>query len=157
MDDLLTLIYRHGDEGFVQQGDSQRGSFRVGLDSPVTRLLMELDRWQSGMSRRLADIARQIEENAGREDDWGRLARHIENAFPEFYSSIACCSPPLTPTERKVFLLIGMNISPGETATLLRCTRRNILKHRSSIRKKMCAGRDEHATGMLEAELPNTI
>jgi len=123
--------------------DSWREDYRGEPDISITRLLGTMNEWCGTIGKQLAIIVQQIEGTADGAGDWEILHRHVKSAYPALYDTMTRCSPPLTSTETKVFLLIGLNISSNESAILLRCTRGAILKHRSRIRKKMRICREE--------------
>ena len=114
-------------------GEAEAGK----VDETLMRLLVAIDQWRSSISRRLADLARQIEEKGRNRTDWEQLEHHVLNAFPELHTQMARCAPPLTPMETRVFLLTGIDVPPAEVARLLRCSRQTVLRHRSSIRRKL--------------------
>lgn len=146
MEELRNRIYQCAGDGITLRGESGKDCRCDGSDAAMELLLTAVDQWRNSISKRLTSLVRQLEERGGRESDWERLEHHVRDTFPELHSHMIRCAPPLTPMERKVFLLTGMNIAPADVATFLRCTRRTILRHRCSIRRKL---------HLLDGELSN--
>ena len=76
-------------------------------------------------------------------DDWDKFQMNYNKIFPGIIKSILTPFPELTESELRMFLLIKLNISIREVATVLGISQESVRKTRYRMRKKLSIGEDD--------------
>jgi DNA-binding NarL/FixJ family response regulator len=109
------------------------------LQTLKTQIAVMMATWQSEFRGNLSKVIDRIDTAGQTEDYWRIVRRQVELAQPDFVEHVAKHSKILTTTESKICLLIGLNLSSPEIASVLNISDRTVSNYRSRIRKKLSA------------------
>ena len=85
----------------------------------------------------LQQIARQIETNLTRDDDWEHFRFHFDRVHGDFINRIMKSCPGLTPQEIKLCSYLRLNLATKEIANLMNISVRGVEISRYRLRKKL--------------------
>ena len=86
-----------------------------------------------------------------KETVWENLEKHFANVFSGFYIELGSKYPSLTPNERKLCLLLRMNLSSKEIANITFQEPNSIDVARYRLRQKLGMGKEDNLTNFLNS------
>ena len=107
------------------------------LEALKTQLAVVMGSWRSEVRRDLSGLIREIDSTNDTGAYWEQLRRQVERAHPDFAAHAAQAGAELTPTESKVWMLMGMKLSTSEIATVLNQPVRKVTEHSERISRKL--------------------
>jgi DNA-binding CsgD family transcriptional regulator len=102
-----------------------------------TYIALMVATWQSEIGLRLGNLASDINNATADDPGWAAIRRQVDAAHADFSRHIAGCSPPLTETETRICLLLGMELTFDQIARTLNCSRHAVEYACVSIRVKL--------------------
>ena len=97
----------------------------------------------------LSKITKQIERHFDNDDYWKEFQLKFANMHPDFISTIKSKYPNLTKKDIDFLILIKLNLSNKEIATLISISYESVISKRYLIRKKMSFSSDNELVGFL--------
>lgn len=109
------------------------------LISEVALTLKNLsDRSRVDVPSKLKELAKQLEVSLQEDDEWEEFMHFFEDVHPDFIKKISnAASQKLTSTELRLAMLLRLNLSSKEIASVLRVTPDSVRVARYRLRKKL--------------------
>ncbi|MCB0521437.1 MAG: tetratricopeptide repeat protein [Saprospiraceae bacterium] len=122
------------------------------------KMLLDLSETLKKMARRkgldfsakTTELAREIAANLHEESEWEEFISYFNEIHPEFTQQLTALAPePLTPAELRLCVLLRLNLSSKEIASILRITPDSVRVARYRLRKKLPIGSGEELVNFL--------
>jgi tetratricopeptide (TPR) repeat protein len=126
--------------------------------SQKNKMLLDLSETLKKMARRkgldfsakIKELAREIDANLHEESEWEEFISYFNEIHPEFTQKLTALAPePLTPAELRLCVLLRLNLSSKEIASILRITPDSVRVARYRLRKKLPIGAGEDLVNFL--------
>lgn len=111
--------------------------------------LVEFEEAGVAESRLIRNLIKDIERNANHVDASRVFEEQLGRLDRRFYAGLTERYPELTSAEIRICLLLRMNLSTVDIATLLNVSDRTVTTHRSHIRRKMGLKRNDSLISVL--------
>lgn len=107
--------------------------------SDVSRTLTNLkDRNQAMVKPKLEELVKEIDFDLSKDKEWVEFTRYFEQIHPRFFQNLnAKANEELSPAELRLCMLLRLNLSSKEMASILRITPDSVRIARYRMRKKL--------------------
>jgi DNA-binding CsgD family transcriptional regulator len=112
--------------------------------------LREIVRRTNDAVQAIRDVKEKLRELPCATIDWEKLEADFRAVHPEFLNRLTERFPDLTPMEVKICMLLRLQMTSPDIATMLCLSERNIENHRYRIRQKLGLGRQQNLHRSLE-------
>jgi tetratricopeptide (TPR) repeat protein/DNA-binding CsgD family transcriptional regulator len=126
--------------------------------SHKNKLLMDIarsldqitSRKQMDHSEKLRTVVQEIDHNLNQDTEWDEFMNIFEEIHPEFTKKLnALANGPLSPAEMRLGMLLRMNLSSKEIASILRVTPDSVRVARYRLRKKLPIGHKKELVNFM--------
>ncbi len=101
-------------------------------------------------SKKINALAKEIDFNLQQENEWEEFVNHFRELHPNFDKKLSTLSNDrLSPAEMRLGILLRLNLSTKEIASILRITPDSVRVARYRLRKKLPIGSKEDLVGFL--------
>lgn len=102
------------------------------------------------LSRRIAEIRREIKENIASDDNWDKFEQNFNLVYDAFMSKLSERFPGLKPSDKRLCAYLRMGLSTKEIASLMNTAPRSIETARYRLRKKLDLTNGENLVDFLQ-------
>ncbi|TNE27951.1 MAG: tetratricopeptide repeat protein [Bacteroidetes bacterium] len=121
------------------------------LLSDISHTLTELMRKLSVENRpHIKTLIKKIDHNIKSDSEWDDFKVYFEQIHPEFIQNLGkVASQPLTPADIRIAMLIRLNLTSKEIASILRVSPDSVRVSRHRLRKKLAIDHESSLVGFL--------
>ncbi len=84
------------------------------------------------------------------DEDWVTFKKHFDRVYVGFFDRLRAQHPDLTKAERRLFVLLKLNLSSSEIANILGISPESVKKGRYRLRKKLALHESENLQAFIE-------